>query len=92
MPAIGKYGVFCHGFAFLAAQNQADGRVVILIEGADLAIQSTGAPVLFDAFVEIPLSRGRVVDADESAVVRPTQFGTHCVPNCKGTIECSHVA
>ena len=32
-------------------------------------------------FVHVPLARGFVIHARQQAVVRPAQFGTHCVPN-----------
>ena len=59
---------------------------------ADLPLQRAGAPVLGGRFSHVPLARLGTIHAGEQAVVRPAQFGTHCVPNWKGLKKRPHVA
>ena len=56
-----------------------------------MPLQDASAPVLRGGFLQIPLTRGCRTDAKEQAVVRPTQFGTQCVPNWKMQEERPHI-
>ncbi|MNG22958.1 hypothetical protein D3C84_1075080 [compost metagenome] len=70
----------------------AAGQQAFVIETADLAFQGAGGPVLDCGFVHVPMTSIVIFDAQEQAVVGPTQFVTQCVTHWKGLIEKSHVA
>ena len=57
-----------------------------------LAFQFAGRPAGGDGFRQIELPRLLIGDPTEKTIVRPTQFGTHCVPNWKKTVKLPHKA
>jgi hypothetical protein len=64
----------------------------LVIEGANLAFQGAGGPVLGGGFVHVPMARIIIFDTEQYPVMGPTQFVTQCVTDWKRLIKESHVA
>jgi len=75
-----------HRLAVLAGEEP------FIVEGADLAVEGAGVPVLGGGLVHIPLASSRGIHAEENAVVGPAQFGTQCVPIRECRVEGPHVS
>jgi hypothetical protein len=74
-------------FGFVLRTEQA-----LVIQGGDLPIQRPHAPALINGFFGVPIAGLRVVDADQAAIVGPTQFKTQCVTNWEMLKEQAHIA
>ena len=59
--------------------------------GGDLAVQFARSPAAGNTFVHVPFAGRSIRHTHENAVVRPTQFVTHCVTNWKSKVELTHV-
>lgn len=63
----------------------------LIQQGSNLPLQFPRRPVRFDTFRLIKSPRFRLFNASKQAVMCPTQFGTHCVPNWESVIKFTHV-
>src|SRR5665648_195627 len=61
------------------------------IQGADITLQSTTIPPGFDTLSQVKLSLYYIPYPGQKAVMSPTQFGTHCVPNLKRPVKSPHI-
>ena len=67
------------------------GQQALVIEGADLPLQGTDAPVLRGGLAHIPLAGTVAIHPELGAVMGSTQFAMHCVANWKSQKEAAHM-
>ena len=67
------------------------GQQAVIVQRGNLPFQLTARPACANALLHIPVSRGVVFDAQQSAVVRPCQLRTQCVRIWKHGIKLFHL-
>lgn len=100
IAALNEYGYkpFCRNGTQFFFGFRDDGLFVaahqkpVIIKRGNLPVELSDRPPFGSGFTNIPIAGLGVFHAQNGAVMRPRQFGTHCVPIRESEIEGAHIA